>query len=612
MKFAIYIIYLKMAFTVAADGVKLFEIFQGIVFGIGVVCPSSFARLARGSSNDLDPPGEIPLNGVGDCLMKKRRKWIVAISPWLVVLGVFALVASAARSPVETLRRQKERPVDQEPTPIVEQVDRLFSHRWNEAGIEAAIRADDLTLFRRLSLVLHGTAPSLEEIREFESDSSVRRIERWTERMLADRRFADYFARRFSRFMIGTDEGQFVVFRRDRFWAWLGDQLHKNRPYDAIVRDMISQRGLWTDKPEVNFVAAVVSDGVIDHNKLAGRTVRAFLGQRIDCAQCHNHPFADWKQHQFEGLAACYGQVNISGVGVEDNKKEPYSIQDRLTLQDRDIEPAVPFHPEWMPESGRTRERLAAWVTHPDNRRFDRAIVNRVWGLLFGKPWIAPVDDLPNPSDSAPDSGDLLDLLGTDFRGHGCDLKRLISSIVATRVFRLSSQHPSFDSPGMADAVEQNWSAFPLTRLRPEQVIGSMVQASSIKTVDQNSHWTIRAIRFFRELDFVKEYGDLGDDELTERAGTIPQALLRMNSGFAAEWTKSTIFSAAGRIAGIAPDDESCLDLCFLVCLTRHPTPEERAVILKQLEGTRGDERSRLVEDLFWSLFNSPEFCWGH
>ena len=164
----------------------------------------------------------------------------------------------------------------------------------------------------------------------------------------------------------------------------------------------------------------------------------------------------------------------------------------------------------------------------------------------------------------------------------------------------------------MADAVEQNWSAFPLTRLRPEQVIGSMVQASSIKTVDQNSHWTIRAIRFFRELDFVKEYGDLGDDELTERAGTIPQALLRMNSGFAAEWTKSTIFSAAGRIAGIAPDDESCLDLCFLVCLTRHPTPEERAVILKQLEGTRGDERSRLVEDLFWSLFNSPEFCWGH
>ena len=434
--------------------------------------------------------------------------------------------------------------------------------------------------------------------------------------MLSDRRFADYFARRFSRFFVGADEGQFVVFRRDRFWAWLGNQFHENRPYDEIVRSMIADRGLWTDKPEVNFVAAVVTEGVIDHNKLAGRTARAFLGQRIDCAQCHNHPFADWKQAQFEGLAACYGQLNISGVGVEDNNdkkdKPPYLIQDRLTLLDREIEPAVPFHPEWMPETGKTRERLAAWVTHPDNRRFDRAIVNRIWGLMFGRPWIQPVDDLPNPNEAGSDPQDLLDLIGADFRSHGCDMKRLIRNIAATRVFRTSSQHSAFDEGDKADSVEETWAAFPLTRLRPEQVIGSMLQASSIKTVDQNSHWTIRAVRFFRELDFVKEYGDLGDDELTERAGTIPQALLRMNSNFAAEWTKSTIFSAAGRIAGMAPDDDACLDTCFLVCLTRHPTREERSVILKQLEGTKKDERSRVVEDLFWTLFNAPEFCWEH
>ena len=202
---------------------------------------------------------------------------------------------------------------------------------------------------------------------------------------------------------------------------------------------MISERGLWTDKPEVNFVAAVVTEGVVDHNKLAGRTVRAFLGQRIDCAQCHNHPFADWKQSQFEGLAACYGQVNISPVGVEDNNVDksmaPYRLQDRLTLQDRDVEPAVPFHAEWMPDEGRTRERLAAWVTHPANRRFDRAIVNRVWGLMFGRPWIQPVDDLPNPNDAGIDPTDLLDVLGADFRAHGCDLKRLVSTIAATRVF---------------------------------------------------------------------------------------------------------------------------------------------------------------------------------
>ena len=554
--------------------------------------------------------------------MKHRTGIMSAFAPLLVVVGIVGLVASAARSSSIPSRRDLSRkPVVAAESmiaveSIVTNIDRLFADQWRESGIEPAVPADELTLFRRLSLVLHGTAPSLEEIRQFESDRSGDRIGRWTSRMLADRRFANYFARRFSRFLVGADEGQFVVFRRDRFWAWLGEQLHLNRPYDEIVREMISQRGLWTDKPEVNFVAAVVNEGVVDHNKLAGRTVRAFLGQRIDCAQCHNHPFADWKQSQFEGLAACYGQVNISAVGVEDNNVDkgaaPYRLQDRLTLEDRDIEPAVPFHPEWMPDEGRTRERLAAWVTHPANRRFDRAIVNRVWGLMFGRPWIQPVDDLPNPNDASIDPTDFLDVLGADFRAHGCDLKRLVSTIAATRVFRLSSQHPAFETGDKTEEVEQIWAAFPISRLRPEQVIGSMLQASSLKTLDQKSHWTMRAVRFFRELDFVKEYGDLGDDELTERAGTIPQALLRMNSDFAAEWTKSTILSAAGRISGMSPDDEICLDNCFLVCLTRHPTAEERATMIKQLEGTTGDIRSNLVEDIFWTLFNSPEFCWEH
>ena len=547
--------------------------------------------------------------------MQKHRKRMTAIAPLFVVIGIFALVASAARSPIAQRHPNAPSRTETEIGSIVHRVDRLLIDRWREAGLQPAAPAEDLTLFRRLSLVLHGTAPSLEEIRLFESDHPTDRIERWTEQMLADRRFADYFARRFSRFFVGIAEGPFAIFRRDRFWAWLGDQFHTNRPYDAIARDMISERGLWTDKPEVNFVTSVVADGVIDHNKLAGRTVRAFLGQRIDCAQCHNHPFANWKQGQFEGLAACYRQVNISAVGVEDNrdlKKNPYKVQDRMTLEEHEVAPAVPFHPEWMPTEGVSRERLAGWVTHPENRRFDRAIVNRVWGLMFGKPWIEPVDDIPNPNGDASDPTDLLDVLGVDFREHGCELKRLISTIAATRVFRLSSQHPAFETGERADDVERIWAAFPLTRLRPEQVIGSMLQASSIKTVDQNSHWSNRAVRFFRELDFVKEYGDLGEDELTERTGTIPQALLRMNSSFAVEWTKGTPFIAAGRIAGMAPGDEACLDLCFLVCLTRRPTPEERSLMRRQLEVAKGDDRSRVVEDIFWSIFNGPEFCWEH
>ena len=548
--------------------------------------------------------------------------------PLLVIVGVLALVATAARSPIARQVPEIPSRVSTAPEAAVAMIDRLLAEKWKDAGLHPARAADEFTVLRRLSLVLHGTIPSLEEIRLFESDTQPQRIERWTERLLADRRFADYFARRLARVFVGADDGQFVVFRRDRFWAWLGQQLHDNRPYDALVRAMIAERGLWTGEPEVNFVTATVDGGNIDYNKLAGRTVRAFLGQRIDCAQCHNHPFADWKQGQFESLAACYGKTRISAVGVEDDAKRKYSIEDpkivlsevqkRLPDEDqkklrmREVAPNVPFHPEWLPSEGTQRERLARWVTHPNNRRFDRAIVNRVWGLMFGKPWIEPVDDLPNPKEPDRDPTDLLDVLGADFREHGCDLKRLVATIAATRAFRLSSEHPAFETGESVEAIEQTWAAFPLTRLRPEQVIGAMLQASTIKTIDQNSHWVQRALRFFSELNFVKEYGDLGDDELGEHSGTIPQALLRMNGEFARDRSEGTPFSSTGRIAGMAPGDDACLDLCFLVCLTRRPTIEERAAILPQLEQARRNNRIYAVEDIFWTLYNSPEFCWEH
>ncbi len=532
--------------------------------------------------------------------------------PLCVVAGVFAIVAGAARTNV--LRRPPEIPgrVTADADSVVTRVDRLFAKKWIDAGVVPANPVDDLALLRRLSLVLHGTVPSLEEIRVFEADAQPKRMERWTERMLSDRRFSDYFARRLARVYVGADDGQFVVFRRDRFWAWLGEQLQNNRPYDEVVRDMIADRGLWTGVPQVNFITAAVNEGNVDENKLAGRTVRAFLGQRIDCAQCHNHPFADWKQGQFEGLAACFGKVNLSPVGVEDNRKEPYKVEDRITLKDREISPGVPFGTEWLPTDGTDRQRLAAWVTHPENRRFERAIVNRTWGLMFGKPWIEPVDDLPNPSDNGRRPDDLLDVIGADFRAHHCDLKRLIATIAAMHAFRLSSEHPDFASPERAVLVEESWAAFPLTRLRPEQIIGAMLQASSVKTIDQNSHWVRRAFRFFQEQNFVKEYGDLGDNELGEHSGTIPQALLRMNGEFAKDRSEGNPFTAPGRIAGMSPTADGCLDLCFLVCLTRYPTVEERAQLLPQLESTRRDARQNAVEDIFWTLYNSAEFSWGH
>jgi Protein of unknown function (DUF1549)/Protein of unknown function (DUF1553) len=533
------------------------------------------------------------------------------------------IVALAARSPLPPANRLREVGADgSDLLPVLERVDAEFTSLWKEAGVTPAPEATELQILRRLSLALHGCIPALEEVRQFEADTRPDRIDHWIRQMLADKRFADYFAERLARSMVGKEDGQFVIFRRGRFVDWLSEQIQKSSPFDVIVKQMISGTGLWTGTPEVNFITAAINEGDVDENKLAGKTVRAFLGQRIDCAQCHDHPFEHWKQHEFEGLAAFYGQVQQSIAGIEDKtnkdgKPVEYEVEDRKTLENRVVPVSVPFHPEWLPEAGTRRERLAAWITHPANRRFERAIANRVWGLLFGRAYDEPVDDLGDPDDSR---RDLLDLLGEDFRQHGCDLRRLIQVVAGSRPFRLASEFelPSDPARSAGDELqamkraENVWAVFPLIRLRPEQVIGSLFQSSSIQTVDQNSHLLFRTLRLIQGGQFVKEYGDLGENELQDRGGTIPQRLLMMNGDLASGPTKSNPINAVARIALFASSDRQCIDTAYLCCLTRHPEAEELAYFLGQFADKPGDEHRRLVEDLTWTLFNSTEFSWNH
>jgi len=533
------------------------------------------------------------------------------IAPLAVIAAVLGVTGYAIKSPLP------DRPLvsaDNGGTAsTIKQLDGLLAKSWSSQGLTPSSQADDLTILRRLTLALAGTVPSLEEIRRFELDTRPDRLSHWTAQLLEDVRFADYFAERLARASVGVEGGQFILFRRDRFTDWLSEQLKKRRPYDEMVRDMIATDGVWTDKPAVNFVSAAYANDAFDENKLAGRTVRAFLGQRIDCAQCHDHPFAHWKQSEFEGLAACFGKTRMSIVGVDDGRKAPFQIEDRKTLEKRTVAPTVPFGVEWLPAEGPPRKRLAAWVTHPDNRRFDRAVVNRVWGLMFGRPFLAdrPVDDLPDPDDPAfAEQNAVLDLLADDFRQHGRDLRRLIQVIAGSQAFRVDSRVP--ENASGSDAGGCHWEVFPLVRLRPEQVVGSMLQAASIRTIDRNSHLFTRALRFFRERDFVEDFGDPGENELGERAGTVPQALLRMNGELQKDLTEPNPFNATTRIANSAADPAACVEVAYLVCLTRRPTAEEAEFFTKRISETSRKNRDDAVADLLWTLFNSTEFSWNH
>lgn len=498
---------------------------------------------------------------------------------------------------------------------VVRKVDESFRAEWAGHGLAPTDRAPDLAVARRLSLALTGSIPSLEEIRQFEGQPEGTRLDGWTNHLLRDRRFADYFADRLGRAYVGTEDGALLLYRKRRFKAWLSDQLHNNVAYGETVRQMIAARGLNTDAPAVNFIAAAYDDAKEkpDAEKLAIRVSRAFLGLRIDCAQCHDFydranpkygpdggEVPSWHQNQFQSLAAFFGQTRHVVTHVTDGEGE-YAFEDRVTGGTHEISPAVPFLPELLPAGGTRRERLAAWVTDPRNKLFARATVNRVWAMMFGRPLLKRVES-PSLEEVGPPA---LNILAADFAAHNHDLRRLILLIASTEVFRLSSAAPF----PITDEHEAHRAVFGLARLRPEQVIGGVIQASSVRTIDQNSQVFVRLIRYFQERDFVERYGDADDDEFAKAHGTIPQRLLMMNGGLVDSKARDELLNASTQVALFAADDRAAVETVYLCVLTRRPTPGEWDHFAAKLAAAGGDGRRRVLADLYWTLFNSTEFC---
>jgi hypothetical protein len=504
---------------------------------------------------------------------------------------------------------------------VLADVNRQWETHWRKTGVAPAPDAASLTICRRLALALTGTIPSLEEIRQLQAVDPDQRVDWYVSRLLEDRRTADYLAERLARSYVGTENGPFLVYRRRRFVSWLSDRLIQNQPYDQLVRDLISDTGLWTDSPAVNFVTVTLdqnNDNQPDPIRLAARTTRAFLGLRLDCLQCHDDHLGtvtlgsqeqpqEGRQLDFHRVAAFFGEVRSSPLGVRDSNSTPYSFQLLHETEARPIDPTVPFAAELLPPaSGQTqRARLAAWVTHPQNRAFARATINRVWGLLCGKPLVQPIDQIPLWGEFPPG----LERLAQDWVDHQFDLHRLIRLIAASRPFQLDSRTDS----GVTDEQEANWAAFPLSRLRPEQVAGGLIQATSLTTIDADSHvlWQLR--RFGEQTDFVQRFGDSTEEEFSQPTGTVTQRLLMMNGQLVKERTKDDLVNnAATQIALLASTDEQAIEIAYLSILSRQPTRDERDHFLARFAESPHRDHKRLLEDLYWVLLNGTEFCWNH
>lgn len=498
----------------------------------------------------------------------------------------------------------------------VQEIDDERKQRLANLGLDHAESADWLAVCRRLSLALVGNGVSLEEIRRLEQIEESKRERVHLENLLTDQRFHHYWAERWARFLVGTDGGQFIVYRRRRFRIWLAEVFASNQRYDHMVRELLTAEGLWTDKPQVNFLTATFdsNDGKADPIRLAARTSRVFLGLRIDCLQCHNDflgnvnlgeesDLREGTQQDFHQLAAFFTSAKTNGLqGVRDGEVE-YAYKYLDDAEETDVQAGVPFLPELLPKKGKPRARLAAWVTHPENIQAARATVSHVWALMFGRSMGEAVDNLPLDEPCHP----MMDLLARDFVAYGFDMQRLIRVIAASEAFRADSRADFEINP----EHEQNFAVFPLVRLRPEQVAGAIIQAARIKTTDRNSSLFLQLQTLTGANDFVTQYGDIGEDEFTSGSITITQRLLMMNGKLLRDLVESNpLLNASAHVRMFAKDTSQIVDLLYLSALNRYPTAAEKKHFVERIDCSDNSEKA--IEDLVWVLLNSSELAWNH
>lgn len=541
---------------------------------------------------------------------------------FLLVLVAFGYLASGLSEPPEqrVAVDANAASLSKISQPSIEKTLARIDQAWKESlagrDMKPAPQADWLIACRRMSLAMVGSGLSLEEIRRLEQIPEEDRQQAHLNALLNDPRFHHYWAERWSRFLVGTDGGQFIVYRRRRFRIWFSEVLAANRPYDKIVRDLITAEGLWTDRPEVNFLTATFdsNDGKPDPIRLAARTSRAFLGLRIDCLQCHDDFLGnvslgdldeprEGKQTDFHQLAAFFTSAKTSGLqGVRDGEVD-YQYKYLDDEEESTVEADVPFLKELLPEDGEPRERLAQWITHPENRQASRAAVSHAWALLYGRSAGEAVDNLPLDEEVNP----VLDILAEDFVANGYDLRRLISLIVMSGSFQVDSRADFAVTKKHEDAG----AVFPLVRLRPEQVAGSIIQAARIKKTDRESSVFLQLQTLAGTNDFITSYGDVGEDEFTTDSVTITQRLLMMNGNMLRELINANpVFNTTAHVNMFARDDGHIVDTVYLSALNRYPSVKEK----EHFVGRIGEavNREDAVEDLFWVLLNSSELAWNH
>ncbi|MCY2968349.1 MAG: DUF1549 and DUF1553 domain-containing protein [Planctomycetota bacterium] len=484
-----------------------------------------------------------------------------------------------------------------------------------EKGV-AAPPADDGEFLRRVYLDIAGKTPTVADLRDFLADESPDKRRKVVEELLDGPSYITNFAHFWRSVMIPeADSNPEVRFLLPAFEAWLRQRIKDNVPYDKLVREILEMTvdprqaaNPFEPQSGVNALSFYQAKQLKPEN-LAASTARMFLGIRIECAQCHDHPFDEWKQEQFWGYAAFFAGLNREQGGVQGlvNSILETLGPTQLEIPGKNKKVTPTYFDGTAAQLGfrdSPRRILADWMVGPDNPYFTRTLANRLWGHFFGLGIVHPIDDftLENP----PSHSELLDDLAKGFASQGHDVKFLIRAITSTKAYQRSSRQ--------TDPSQENgrlFSKMALKGLTPEQIFDSIAQATGFFEQFANRNPMMMDGNSPR-AEFLQTFEN-SRDSVTETQTTILQALSMMNGKFVEDATSldnSATLSAVIEFPLMTNADR--IETLYLAALGRPPSVDE----LRRMEdyvktgGPTGDWK-RALGDIFWALLNSSEFLFN-
>jgi hypothetical protein len=488
-------------------------------------------------------------------------------------------------------------------------VDKYVDQKLQRLEVLPAPLADDAEFLRRVSLDLTGLPPTAEKARAFLADPAPARLKRarYVDELMASPEFVDHWSLKWGDLL---DSNRKFLGEKGlwRYREWIRRAVAENKPYDQLVRELLTARGSTYENPAANFFV------VASQPKVAMETTtQLFLGVRMVCAQCHDHPFEQWTQKNYYELASFFARVGVK-EGTEIQEKVVYESRDEGEVTHpktgRVVAPRFPFAQpaHFSIEAGR-RQALAEWLTSKNNPYFARAIANRIWSYFFGRGIIDPVDDIR--TSNPPSNPALLEALTSDFVQHNFDLQHLMRTIVRSRTYQLSFRTNEWNQD---DTV--NFSRALPRRLSAEELMDAISLATGSRIHFKEVPKEFRAqelpdskIGMGGFLDLFGRPQRESPCECERRNDlSLGQALNLINGATVAD----AIADPSGRVARLVlagATDKVLIEDLYLASWNRSPNAAELDRAREYLAG--GPNRAERAQNLLWAMLNSNAFLFN-